>query len=238
VTVWVLLPAYNERDAIQREISSLCNSVRTGTMRIIVVDDGSADDTAARAEKMSRSYPVEVLRHDRNRGLGHALRTGLGHIVREGRPQDAVITKDADGTHPASLVPDMLDRLDRGWDIVIASRYRRGARECGLTRRRILLSRIGNTIYALAEPVPGVRDYTCGFRAFRLAALRRAADLRPIVEMPGFGATAELLLKVASCGARACEVPLVLRYDRKVGPSKMKALQALHESVRLLWLKS
>jgi dolichol-phosphate mannosyltransferase len=238
VIVWFLLPAYNERDAIQQEIRSLCGSVGTGAVRVVVVDDGSVDDTAARAEGMSRSYPVKVIRHDYNRGLGHALHTGLGYIVRVGCSQDAVITKDADGTHPASLVPEMLSCLERGWDVVIASRYRRGARECGLTRRRSLLSRIGNIIYALAEPVPGVRDYTCGFRAFRLAALRRAASMRPVIETPGFGATAELLLKVAACGARACEVPLVLRYDRKVGPSKMKTLRAMRESVGLLWRKS
>ncbi len=236
--VWVLLPAFNERDAIQPEIYGLCRSINMGVARIVVVDDGSVDDTAARADEMSRSYPVEVLRHDRNRGLGCALLTGLGHILRKGGAQDVVITKDADGTHPASLVPRMLDRLEHGWDVVIASRYRKGARECGLTQRRRLLSLISNTVYAIAEPVPGVRDYTCGFRAFRLAALQRAASVRPVIEVVGFAATAELLLKVAACGARACEVPLVLRYDRKVGPSKLRTLRAIRESVGVLWRKS
>lgn len=238
MTVWVLLPAFNERDAIQAEIRSVCRLLAAGAPRVVVVDDGSADDTASRAEEMAGSYPVKVLRHGRNRGLGQALLTGLGHIIREGGPQDAVVTKDADGTHPASLIPLMLDRLEQGWEIVIASRYRAGARECGLSHRRRLLSLVGNAVYAFAEPIPGVRDYTCGFRAFRLGALRCAARMRPVIEMPGFGATAELLLKVAASGARACEIPLVLRYDRKVGPSKMKTFQAMRESVKVLWRKS
>ncbi len=236
--IWVLLPAYNERDAIQKEIRTVCRALPGGLPRVVVVDDGSTDDTVARAERMAPSYPVAVLKHEQNRGLGGALLTGIRHILTEGASDDVLVIKDADGTHPASLIPGMLALLDRGWDIVVASRYRKGARECGLTRGRRLLSLLGNGLYALAEPVPGVRDYTCGFRAFRLSALRRAADVRPLIELPGFGATPELLLKVAASGARVREVPLVLRYDRKAGPSKMRTIRAIRESIGLLWWKS
>lgn len=236
--VWVLLPAYNEEAAITAEVRTLTRSLAGHSVRIVVVDDGSEDETARLAEEMAPAFPVEVLRHGRNRGLGCALETGLQHVLREGRPRDALVIKDADGTHPSSLVPRMLRELKRGRDIVVASRYRRGAQERGLVRRRRLLSLVANTVYALVEPIPGVRDYTCGFRVFRLAVLERAHRKRPLVEASGFGATPELLLKAAAAGARACEVPLVLRYDRKAGPSKMRTLQAMKESLGVLWRTS
>jgi dolichol-phosphate mannosyltransferase len=238
MTVWVLLPAFNEAAAIAVEIRTLTRSLAGHSVRIVVVDDGSEDETARLAEEMAPAFPVEVLRHCRNRGLGCALDTGLRHILQQGRPPDALVIKDADGTHPSSLVPRMLRELKRGRDVVVASRYRRGAQECGLVRRRRFLSLVANTVYALVEPIPGVRDYTCGFRAFRLAVLARAHRNRPLVEARGFGATPELLLKAAAAGARASEVPLVLRYDRKAGPSKMRTLQAMRENLGVLWKTS
>ncbi len=238
MNVWVLLPAYNEAEAISSEILGVCRALEAHQVRVVVVDDGSLDCTAQLAEQLAAIYPVEVLRHMTNRGLGHALTTGLRHIIKEGKPGDAVVVKDADGTQPAGLVPGMLAALEKGSEVVVASRYRRGARQLGLGPARKLLSLVGNAVYSLAAAVPGVRDYTSGFRAFRLASLARAARRRRLIERAGFGATVELLLKVAAAGAKASEIPLVLRYNRKAGPSKMRPVDAIGESLGVLWQKS
>lgn len=238
MTVWVLLPAYNEAEAISSEILGVCGALEAHQARVVVVDDGSLDGTAELAEQLCAVYPVEVLRHKTNRGLGHALTTGLRHIIKEGEPGDAVVVKDADGTQPAELVPGMLALLEEGSEVVVASRYRRGARQLGLRPGRKLLRLVGNAVYSLAAAVPGVRDYTSGFRAFGLASLARAAGRRWLIERAGFGATAELLLKVTAAGAKASEIPLVLRYNCRAGPSKMRAVDAIGESLRVLWQKS
>ena len=75
----------------------------------------------------------------------------------------------------------------------------------------------------------GARDYTCGFRLYRAAMLRRAADAwgDRLVEEAGFTCMAEVLLKLGRGGARVAEVPLILRYDLKEGASKMKVMRTI-----------
>src|SRR5262249_22586284 len=82
---------------------------------------------------------------------------------------------------------------------------------------------------SLAAPVRGARDYTCGFRLYRATTLRRAAAVwgDRLIEEAGFTCMAELLLKLGRGGARVAESPLVLRYDRKEGASKMKMTRTI-----------
>src|SRR5205823_11598033 len=81
----------------------------------------------------------------------------------------------------------------------------------------------------LVVPVRGARDYTCGFRLYRARTLRRAALAwgDRLIEEAGFTCMAELLLKLGRGGAAVVESPLVLRYDRKEGPSKMKMARTI-----------
>jgi hypothetical protein len=83
----------------------------------------------------------------------------------------------------------------------------------------------------------GVRDYTSGYRAYRVALLRRLAErFRPLVRARGFGVMTELLAKAAAEGARCREVPIMLRYDMKPGRSKLKLLPTLAEYGRVVTL--
>jgi dolichol-phosphate mannosyltransferase len=77
--------------------------------------------------------------------------------------------------------------------------------------------------------VPGARDYTCGFRLYRAATLRRALSAwgERLIEEAGFTCMAEVLVKLGRGGARVTEAPLVLRYDLKEGASKMKVLRTI-----------
>ncbi|MGH7429677.1 MAG: glycosyltransferase family 2 protein, partial [Candidatus Methylomirabilaceae bacterium] len=85
----------------------------------------------------------------------------------------------------------------------------------------------------------GVRDYSCGFRAYRAATLQRAvaAYSARLIESSGFVVMTELLVKLAPFGLRIVEVPLYLRYDRKVGPSKMPAASTIAGYLRLVFAR-
>jgi len=121
-------------------------------------------------------------------------------------------------------------------DIVIASRYAPGGDEVGLTALRKVLSRGASFLLTLMTPVPGARDYTCGFRLYRAAMLRRAADAwgSRLVEEAGFTCMAEVLLKLGRGGARVTEYPLILRYDLKEGASKMKMMRTISRYFALI----
>ncbi len=228
--VIVALPAFNERDALPRLLRRIA-AAPGGPYRTLVVDDGSSDGTAEAAEACREALPgLRVVRHDRNRGLGAALQTGWTEALRELPDDGAVITMDADDTHDPAVIARLLDLLAAGADVAIASRFQPGGGEVGLSPARRVFSRGAGVLLAAARPIAGVRDYTCGYRAYRAGMLRRAFQAygqNGLITAPGFACSAEVLVKLAALGARCAEAPLVLRYDLKRGKSKMKVLRTI-----------
>jgi dolichol-phosphate mannosyltransferase len=234
-TLWLALPAYNEERSLpallERCIPVAGRLAAEGRrMGVLVVDDGSADATAERARAFADRLQIEVIPHDRNRGLGTALRTCLRSAVERCGEDDVVATMDADNTHDPSLLPEMWQCLrERKADVVIASRYAPGGEEVGLTALRKVLSRGASWLLTLTVPVAGARDYTCGYRVYRAPTLRRvmAAWGDRWIEESGFTCMAEVLLKLGRAGAVVDEWPLILRYDLKEGASKMKIMRTI-----------
>jgi dolichol-phosphate mannosyltransferase len=145
---------------------------------------------------------------------------------------------DADNTHDPALLPQMWHFLeDTPGDVVIASRYVKGGDEVGLTPLRKVLSRGASFLLTMTVPVKGARDYTCGFRVYRSAMLKRAAEQwqDKLIEESGFTCMAEVLLKLGRGGARVLEYPLILRYDLKEGASKMKIMRTITRYFAMAW---
>jgi dolichol-phosphate mannosyltransferase len=233
--LWLALPAYNEERSLPALLERCIPVARTlaaesRELRVLVVDDGSKDRTIETARAFEGRLALEVVPHGVNRGLGAALRTCLTSALARAGLDDAIATMDADNTHDPALLPDMWRLLERERaDVVIASRYEPGGEEIGLSPVRRVLSRGASFLLSVVTPVPGARDYTCGYRVYRASTLRRAADAwgERLVEESGFTCMAEVLLKLGRGGARVREWPLVLRYDLKEGASKMKVLRTI-----------
>ncbi len=224
--LFILLPAYNEGRALPtllQRVSRVCQDHNLD-YRVVVVDDGSTDDTAKIAEAYRQRMAVSVLRHPVNMGLGKAIRTGMSHFSQVAGPGDVLVTMDADDTHDPKTILAMMAKAQHMYDVVIASRYAPGGEEVGLSILRRVLSRGASALLRLFFPIAGVRDYTCGFRLYRHSVLRKALRRYgdQFVEQPGFVCMAEILVKLSAVSARVGEVPLILRYDMKAGRSKMK----------------
>lgn len=224
-TLWIGLPAYNEEATIPplfaRFLAAFPDS--SAPYRIVLYNDGCKDGTVAAARAWADRLNVEIIGRDENLGLGHGLRSLINHAARHGRPQDCLVIMDCDDTHHPSQIPALLAELDRGCDIVIASRYRRGARVAGVAPHRRLLSLGAALLFKALHPCRGVLDYTCGYRAYRVALLQQARERYAdgLVRERGFACMVEVLLKLNRLGARCGEIPLDLRYDLKQGASKM-----------------
>jgi dolichol-phosphate mannosyltransferase len=143
---------------------------------------------------------------------------------------------DADDTHTPQSIVRMVGQIDGGFDVVIASRYRPGARVIGVPLSRRFMSRAASILFQAIFPVPGVRDFTCGYRAYRAEVLRAAVNRyrEEFINQEGFQCMVDILLKLARMRLRFCEVPLVLRYDRKAGSSKMKVTRTAAATLLLL----
>lgn len=222
----VALPAYNEEAALPALLNSLSEtfSRMDHECSVLVVDDGSKDGTAAVVEGYAESMPVRLFKHEMNKGLGVAILNCFREGIREMAADDILVTMDADNTHTPSLIPEMIEKIQSGFDLVIASRYAPGGAEVGLSARRKLMSRGASALLKLGFRIPGARDCSCGYRAYRVSLLTKAFGIYGdrLVESAGFVCMAEALVKLALIKAKIGEVPLVLRYDLKGGASKMK----------------
>jgi dolichol-phosphate mannosyltransferase len=237
-TLWFMVPAFNEAENLSGLLTDVAATVRgwpggAPSFRAVVVDDGSADATA---EVAARPYGIAltVVRHGVNRGLGAAMKTGIEHVLARAGPDDVLATMDADHTHPPELMPGMWARIQDGADLVIASRYQPGAENHGLVWYRRWISNAASWLLRLL--FPGARDYTCGYRLYRTSLLAWGAERygREFMNQRGFSVMVDLLLKLRRRARRIEEVPLVLRYDRKRGVSKMKLVKTTVTTLSLL----
>jgi dolichol-phosphate mannosyltransferase len=230
--IFVLLPAYNEERDIGKllqRIKSAMDELSVSQYTVLVVNDGSTDGTLQVISGCQETIPILLLDHGVNKGLGQAMLTGLSRASELMANDDVLITMDADNTHDPCLIGTMVEKLRSGPDVVIASRYEKGGEEIGLSGFRSFLSRGASGLLSVFFPIAGAKDYTCGFRAYRGGALKQAfrAYGQGLVEERGFTCMAEILIKLRAVRVRVSEVPLVLRYDLKSGPSKMKVLRTI-----------
>jgi dolichol-phosphate mannosyltransferase len=214
----IIIPCFNESDSIPTLYDELTPVVaalrRDRSVEVVFVDDGSSDNTGdLLAAAFQGDSDVRVIAHDRNRGLGAALRTGYGHA--RGR---VVVTADSDATYPFQLIPSLLDRLQSGADIVTGSCYHPGGGIENVPAYRVLLSRSASTIYRLIVD-RRVHTYTCMFRAYRRQVLD-SVELRA----DGFLGVTELLVNAMLLGYSVAELPCTLRV-RRYGASKAKLVR-------------
>ena len=223
----VLLPAYNEEESLPELLPKIASALRAspGGYRVVVCNDGSKDGTAALLERYASELPLSVIHHRINRGLGETARDLFEHAAEICEAGDVIVRMDCDDTHDPIIIHDMVARLDSGYDIVIASRFCEGGGQLGVNAYRAFISRAANVFMKVFFPIRGVREYSCGFRAYRAGIIQRAiADYgNNFIQLKGLGftGTLEKLVKLNLIGARVTEVPFVLRYDQKKSPSKM-----------------
>jgi dolichol-phosphate mannosyltransferase len=236
--VILALPAYNEREGLPALLRAFQLEVMSKGYEVVVVvvDDGSSDGTREVLEDWKGRLPIDVIRHPRNKGLGDTIRDALSRAAQLADPDDIIVTMDADNTHPPALIPKMVERIRSGEDIVIASRYRTGSAVIGLSLFRSVMSWGARMLFQLIFPIRNVRDYTCGFRAYRASFLQRTFQVygESLVTERSFACMAEILLKVSRLHPKTSEVAMTLRYDLKQGTSKMRVGRTVFKTLSLM----
>jgi dolichol-phosphate mannosyltransferase len=234
----VVLPAYNEALCIGDLLESFCKAIADEgkACRLIVVNDGSTDGTGAVVSGFANRLAIELINHPRNMGLAAAIRTGLVHAVGTCADEDVIVTMDADNSHPPGLMFGMSRLIQERNEVVVASRYQRGAKIWGLPHYRRFLSYGAALLFRAILPMQGVRDYTCGYRAYSARLLKKAFQEYgdEFISEQGFSCMVDILIKLRRFKPLVREVPLVLRYDRKKSTSKMNVRKTIWQTLALL----
>ena len=200
----VIIPAYNEAANIAVVIGAVRQSFAGP---VVVVDDGSNDDTGAQA----RAAGAIVLCHPCNLGIGAAVQTAFQYAV--GHDYDAVVRLDGDGQHDPAYIAGLLEQLRSGQaDVVIGSRFlgREGFQST-------LIRRMGIAILTLVSALVGTRvtDPTSGYWALN----RRAFALLAHMQADDYPET-EALLQATRAGCRVREIPVIMQ-PRLIGRSSI-----------------
>jgi dolichol-phosphate mannosyltransferase len=236
--VFLLAPAYNEEKSVQGLMARIQLLVDNHDLdfKFVLVNDGSKDNTLQVVRAFKCTYPVEIIDVQPNQGLANAMRTGLEYAWNNLGDDDVLVTMDADDSHNPMLIPRMLLQIHEGSDIVIASRFQRGSITKGLSRFRQITGSGAGMIFRLFVGLPNVKDYTCGFRAINGRMLRMAKEKygANMIQEKGFSCTAEILLKLSKFNPIIHELPMILRYDRKIGASKMQVSKTISATLALI----
>jgi dolichol-phosphate mannosyltransferase len=244
----VVCPFFNESGIIEHAIREMLAQLRTlpGTWELIVVNDGSTDDSLAIAEAVAHENPrLRVLGYERNQGRGHALQTGI--LAARG---NIIVTTEIDLSWGETVVHDLIDAMRR-WpdaDVVVASPNLPGGGYRHVPAKRVWISRFGNRVVRLCMS-NAVTMNTGMTRAYR----REVIQSLPLTE-PGKEFHLEVILKATSFGYRIREIPAVLEWKqhkrqgqvvKRKSSSKVNRLIVSHSlfsifanPVRYVWLMS
>lgn len=206
----IVIPAYNEEGAIAETIEEIRNTMSehaSMTYEIIVVDDGSTDNTSA---ILSKEKEVRLIRLPENMGYGAALKAGIKKSSYE-----TIVITDADGTYPNEMIPSLVNELG-DYDMIV------GARTGESVAAPLVRAPAKWVLKKLASYLAGrhIPDLNSGLRVMKKPLLRRFVHLLP----QGFSFTTTITLASLCSGSLVKYVPI--NYYQRVGKSKIKATHA------------
>ncbi|GIW96977.1 MAG: dolichyl-phosphate mannose synthase [Pirellulaceae bacterium] len=191
------LPVYNEEKYIDSVLGEVCKYADD----VLVVNDGSTDATA---QRLAQWPQVKTVSHETNLGYGAALKSAFQYAIDGG--YDCLVTLDCDGQHQPSMIPQFVEACAEA-DVVSGSRYLRpfpGDSQPPEDRMRInrQITELLNRLFGL-----GITDAFCGFKAYRVEALRQLD-----IHETGYAMPLEVWVQVAALGLRVIEIAVPLLY--------------------------
>ncbi|MEM3122427.1 MAG: glycosyltransferase family 2 protein [Candidatus Pacearchaeota archaeon] len=198
----ITIPALNEENTLSRVLEEINDVMKNTSYRwqVLVVDDGSTDKTRDVAKK----HGAIVISHKRNKGLAEAFKTEVKNALKEGA--DIIVHTDADGQYPAKHIPELIKKIEEGYDLVLGSRF------AGKIEEMPFLKRIGNKAFSRTLShftKTKLTDVTTGFRAFT----KEVAEEINIINT--FTYTQEQIIKASLKKFRIAEIPIEAKKTRE-----------------------
>lgn len=213
ITLTILMPCLNEAEAIAfciKEAKQFIEESRISA-EILIVDNGSRDASA----QIAMEQGVRVVK-EKEPGYGYAIRTGI-----QAAKGSYIVMGDCDGSYDFRNLHAFIEKLEEGASLVVGNRFCQSMEKNAMPplHRYVgvpVLSWLARKSFGIEE----VRDFHCGQRAF----LREAALKLPF-QTGGMEFATEMIVEFAASGAKICEVPVVLRQDKRSGPSHLRTVR-------------
>lgn len=235
MTVYFLIPVYNEKLNISNLHAELKNIIPAENRFFVFSDDGSVDGSRELLASQFEGLPHVVLGDGINRGPGHAFNAGFEWILKHSTDAaDKVVTMEADCTSDIGILPEMLSISRLNYDLVLASVYVQGGGFEKTTFLRKLISSFANLMYRFLFDIK-VQTLSSFYRIYSVTLLQKiSSQYGSIISESGFICMLEVLIKAVDNRARIIEVPMVLASSKRQGPSKMKVVRTSLQYFRFL----
>ena len=215
--IWVVIPAYNEEQAIDTVLGELTSY----PYNVVVVNDGSSDQTA----QVARRHPVTVLSHVINLGQGAALQTGIQYALSFPSTR-YIVTFDADGQHDPTDIQRMLDACEQQQvQVVLGSRFVPGGQTVNMSLLKRLVLKLAIWYTRLTCGLP-LTDTHNGLRVIRADA---AALIK--IRQNGMAHASEIISQIAALKLSYCEAPVKVIYT----PYSIRKGQSISNGLNILW---
>jgi len=224
-----VLPTYNEEENIENIIKQILEKAvhqNANTFSILIVDDNSSDDTQSIVKRLISLNQNIHLISGQKKGLGDAYKRGFAFAL-DDLNADLIFQMDSDGQHDASLIPNFINHIEEGKDVIIGSRFIEGGTTPDFSFYRLLMSKVGNLLVRYVGGITQVRDCTSGYRAIRASYLKEL-DFS-YLSTRGYSFQSSLICDLAWRGADIFEIPIEFS-SRKGGDSKL----ALRDQIEFL----
>lgn len=229
----IIIPTYNERGNIKPLLDAFSKvfprTPKNWRLSVLFVDDSSPDGTADAVEEYKatlrrgsriKKSQIEILINPHKQGLGKAYLLGMDHAFYS-LEADAVMQFDADLSHDPFKIPEIIAKLDQGYDFVLGSRYVLGGSipaDWGWYRK--ILSSVGNQIIRFGIGYPHIHDWTTGYRLFTKKVYKKVKPELTDELLFGYTIMIGFLHKTVEKGFAVAEVPFNF-VDRTYGESKL-----------------
>lgn len=206
----IIIPMYNEERIVQQSVETVLQYLKDlpGEFRLLVVDDGSNDNTRPLLEECRNQYPemLSLIFHQQNKGYGSALRSGISFALKNGF--DYVLFMDSDLTNHPKYLKGFYEQMNANYDYIKANRYAHGSEVVGVPWGRRIIAFWGNKVARMFFGLP-IHDLTNGFRAVKTSFFFRIS-----LKENGFALIMEELYLCKSLVHSYAEVPYVLTSRR------------------------
>jgi len=236
--IYLLAPAFNEEESLLGLLHRVDAFVKTQErpLQFVLVNDGSVDKTKEIFNTFQGSFEKHLIDVQPNKGLANAFREGYAYIQNVIQKDDVLVTMDADDSHNPHQIGEMLRKIENGYNFVVASRFQPQSISKGLSLFRKITGTGAGWLFRVFIPIDNIRDFTCGYRLVSGELFQEVCEKYRgrLVEEKGFSCAPEFLLKSSKCDMIAAEIPMVLRYDRKIGASKMKVWKTILNTLQIV----
>ena len=231
--LFLVVPVYNESANLVSLFDSLHKLAKdykkTFRVEIIMVDDGSTDQTATMAKNLAKGINMHLIIHPENMGPGFAFANAFEHLASRLHDLDIIVTLEGDNTSRVDLIQQMLHRLEEGYDVIFASPYLYGGSIKNTSTFRFFLSATANLFVKELLDIHGLQTVSSFFRMYKAKFLLNMQKVYgpQIVCRRGFECMTEMVMKMVYLNARISEIEMILDTAQRVGKSRMKLFQTI-----------